>query len=399
MLRRNKDRTHPFRFVKRTIGDARIYYVIYDVDPSRRISTGIHVHAADAPRSGPGYDAAVSWAYANSPDLRHAALTFREATADMFTSRCKWRRRVEAKGRKFSSTYFSLHRNRLTNYLWPRFGEMEPQQIRPAMIDDWLLDLHGVSDGRKLSPEMKNKILQTCRKSLDELVYQGILAQGQNPARLVDYYQDDEQKREPITLEEFRKLFPEDLDELTRIWGTLRWATFFYVMATTGLRPGEVAAIDLSYWIKGVGCPVAQAIDPDTREIKGLKTSEKGVTVKPAYLNDRAEALLTMLIYQGAPQEGLLFAGEDGRGIPPETSNKHFKASCARVRPEPIDLNGRTQYSLRHFYSTIIATHLSEKEAARYLGQRTYRGEYDHRKVVEKLKADERMRALSNELF
>ena len=55
--------------------------------------------------------------------------------------------------------------------------------------------------------------------------------------------------------------------------------------------------------------------------------------------------------------------------------------------------------SLRHFYSTVIAKYLTEKEAAEYLGQRTYRGEYDHRKVVDKLKGDERMRQLSNEIF
>ena len=157
--------------------------------------------------------------------------------------------------------------------------------------------------------------------------------------------------------------------------------------------------MDLSYWVKGVGYPVRQAIDPDTREIKGLKTNDRGVTVKPAYLNDRAEGLLTMLVYQGAPQSGVLFAGQDGRGMPPETSNKHFKASYARVRPDPIELGGRTQYSLRHFFSTAIAAHVTEKEAATYLGQRTYRGEYDHRRVVEKLKADDRMRKTSNEVF
>lgn len=33
------------------------------------------------------------------------------------------------------------------------------------------------------------------------------------------------------------------------------------------------------------------------------------------------------------------------------------------------------------------------------LAQRTYPGEYDHRKVVEKLKGDKRVRQLSNEIF
>ena len=388
-------RAHPFRFKRRRRKDGRVYVVVYDHEPGREVSTGVPVHRDDTATGGPGYDEAVSWAYANLSS-RPLHITVREATAEMFTATCTWRRRVTAKGRRFSSTYFSLHRSRLVHYVWPRWGAYEPQQIRPAQIDEWLLDLQSTTTGKALSPEMKNKVLQTMRKTLDELEYQGILEQGHNPARLVAYYTDREKKRRPITMDEFHKLFPEDQDELVRIWGTLRWAAFFYVMATTGMRPGEVAAMDLAYWIKGVGYPVSQAIDPDTREIKGLKTSEAGVTVKPAYFNDRAEALLTMLVYQGSPQSGLLFAGMDGRGMPPETANKHFKASCVRAG---VELGGRTQYSLRHFYSTTIAAHLTEEQAAAYLGQRTYRGEYDHRKVVEKLKGDEDMRRLSNRVF
>lgn len=389
-------RPHPFRFKRVKRKDCRIYQIIYDRDPAHPVSSGVQVDPEDTQDGGPGYQRAVSWAYANIETATHPRVTLEVASATMFTDQCAWRRRALKKQRRFSSSYFSQHRNRLMNYIVPRWGQYEPSRIRPAAIDEWLFQLDGIKDGRPLSPEALNKIIQTFRFTLDELIYQGYLEQGHNPARLVTYFRDDEIKRLPITMDEFHKLFPQDMDELVRIWGTLSWATFFYIMATTGMRPGEVAALDLSFWVKGVGYPVSQAIDPDTREIKGLKTSDRGVTVKPAYLNDRAEGLLTMLVYQGAPQSGLLFAGAGGRGMPPETSNKHFKASCDRAK---VVLDGRTQYSLRHFFSTAIAKELTEKEAAERLGQRVYRDEYDHREVVDKLKADTRVRDVVNRIF
>jgi hypothetical protein len=95
-------RSHPFRFVRRQSGSRRIYYVIYDVNPSRPRSTGIVVDPRDTRSAGPGYDQAVSWAYANQEQMLRPTLTFPEATDKMFTEECAWRRRVVAKGRRES---------------------------------------------------------------------------------------------------------------------------------------------------------------------------------------------------------------------------------------------------------------------------------------------------------
>lgn len=46
-----------------------------------------------------------------------------------------------------------------------------------------------------------------------------------------------------------------------------------------------------------------------------------------------------------------------------------------------VELHGRTQYSLRHFFATEIARKIPEKHVARFLGQRTFRKEYDHREA------------------
>lgn len=381
------NRDHPFRFYRRKVGDRRVYYVVYDTDPARPRSTGIEATEEN-------YDTAVSWAYAHQNEALQQRITLKRATESMFTDSCRWRRRREAKGRNRAESYYVLHRNRLVNYVWKRFGELTPEQITPVMIDDWLLDLHGVQDGRELQPAMKDKIIQTLRFVFDELQYND-LAQS-NPARLVTYFHDKSMKREPVYMNEFRKLFPDDQDELVRIWQSLSWATFFYIMATTGLRPGEVAAFDCHYWSPGVGYACATAIDPDTREIKGLKTERKGKRVKSVYLNDRAESLITQLVFQSSYTSGLLFPGKDGKGMPPDTSNKHFKASCKRAG---VELHGRTQYCLRHFFITELSKYIDEKQVSEQAGWTEYRDDYDHRKELEKMKRNPELRELVNEVF
>lgn len=385
-------RAHPFRFKRIRRKNGRVYQVIYDHDPAHPVSTGIPVHPRDTATDGPGMQEAIAWAYANLDNGTHTTVTFREATAEFFTEQCRWRRRLVSKGRTFAPTYFPQHRSRLTHYLWPRWGAQQPSAIQPYQIDDWLVEIE-TPRGAPASAGLLNKILQTFRIVLDELEYRNIIEK--NPARLVSYYLDDDVKRLPITLEEFGKLFPQDVDALIHIWGSLKWAAFFYIMATTGMRPGEVAAFDLSYWEPGVGAAIHQAIDPTTREIKGLKTAARGVAVKPAYLNQRAENLLTMAVYNGLPQSGLAFT-VNGQAIIPETSNKHFKASAARAG---VTLGTRTQYSLRHFYATEMAKHLPEKDVAEYLGQRVMRSEYDHRRVMERLRENEPLRAVTNSIF
>lgn len=373
-------KVHPFYLIKRRVGAKRIYYVVYDDDPSQRKSTGIEATPENR-------EAAVAWAYAHQRDIYAQRITLRELTVDMFTDRCRWRARVTSKGRTFGPEYWMQHRGRLDNWILPRFGSFPPDDIKPPMIDDWLLEI-------KVAKATKDKIIQTFRRVYDELVYRSYATT--NPARSVSYYSDSEQKRQPITLEDFHALFPEDEEELIRIWGGLKWATFFYIMATTGMRPGELTAFDLDNYIPGVGYACATATEHKTREVKGLKTSKKGVAVKPVYLTTRAEQLIAKYRLKIPPQRRLLFAGATQIPHPSQTTNKAFRAALRRSSRGNRNL---TQYSLRHFFSTMIATVLSEEEAALYLGQTKYRDDYDHRKAVDHLRADHRMKSVAETLF
>jgi len=373
------ERAHPFRLYRRTVGKSQKWYVVYDADPAHPRSTGV-----DASRRN-SYDLAVSVAY-SKVDGAGATASLRELTRDMFLETCRYRRRTEAKrsGRPYSSTYWSLHRGRLENYLWPRWGSMQPRDITASMLDDWLLDLTNTK-GKPVSPGLGNKIIQTLRIVFGELHYRDVIRE--NTAEKVTWF-DESARRDPFTLEEAARLFPEDIDGLTRIWLSLEWASFFYMMLVTGLRPGEAAAFRLADWVKGRGAVIERAIDPETREVKGLKTDNKGASAKPVIFNDRLEGYLTMLSYSGHDPEQLLFT-VDGRPLIPDVSNKHFRGAAKRAG---VELRGRTQYSLRHTYVTELLKHADEKTVAQLVGHTKLRREYDHRQAADFLRDNPALR-------
>lgn len=91
---------------------------------------------------------------------------------------------------------------------------MQAAAITAPMIDDWLLDLDNTK-GLPASPELNNKIVQTFRILLREMEYRDLVPK--NVALQVGWF-DDLSRRQPLTMEECRNLFPEDMDELVRIW-------------------------------------------------------------------------------------------------------------------------------------------------------------------------------------
>ena len=57
--------------------------------------------------------------------------------------------------------------------------------------------------------------------------------------------------------------------------------------------------------------------------------------------------------------------------------HKHFKASVIRAG---LELQGRTQYCLRHTFYTEALKRMPEKEVEKMAGHKSLRKEYDHRK-------------------
>jgi len=373
------------------------WYVLYRGDEAHPRSTGIPVDTRFADENE---SAAVNWAYANLYQDKPKSITLEEYAHGFFDPEtCKWTRRniTGRRQRQFNSLYLSTKRGYLKNYIIPRFRSVPLHMITADMIDDWLEELDSVQYGTPLSGSSLDKVLHTLRIILQQAKRDGLVKE--NAAYDIEPFDTTKgsRKREPFTRAEVRKLYPGDLQECVRIWGTMQWYSYFLMMYTGGLRPQEVSAFEYRDWIQEEhGAIFHQRLDTNTMQIlEGLKTVKNGMTVKAVPFSDRLEEVLRGLVFRGTPTTGLFFLSENGRPIGSETANKHFKASAKRAS---VELGKRTQYSLRHTYYTELLKEIPERDVEQLAGHTTLRKEYDHRKGIDFLRRRQSIRAAVNGL-
>lgn len=360
----------PYRFWKRKDRGG-VYYVQFSHIPGKWIATG-EIDRDDAVLAAERILKEGSTSGNTIPTLKDFAKDFFSGSDPH-----GWRRREEAMGRSRTEHFFKASAGRLKNYIIPEFGNYLLAAISPRMIQNWILSIES-NDGKPLSDNTRNKILQTFKYVMQEAKLQEIITS--NPLDDAGKILERNQSREILTKEEIKRLFPEDEKELLRVWLSWEWASFFMIELTCGLRPGEVAALQWQDYRPGMGFVIHRSYDYDTRGTKDrIKTDKKGMKGKPAVLIDIAEKYL--LKHKGdrqPPGFELIFKNTSGGVIIPETSNKHFKGALKRAG---IERRGRTQYSLRHTYDTFTLGELDFDTVNRLMGHTSYRPEYDHREA------------------
>ena len=198
------------------------------------------------------------------------------------------------------------------------------------MIDDWLIDLKSVRYKQSASDNTKNKTLWCLRYIFQEAKDQGIIAN--NPAKEVSRIIERSVKRDVFTKAELNILFPQDEDEILRIWLTKEWHCYFRIMAVCGLRPGEVSALTWGdYYPDHHGFVINKALCTPTGEIKGLKTDKKGMSERAAFLDDITEVFLQSMKPENAIPWDLIFKNSSDGPYRSETGRKHFAWSLKRA--------------------------------------------------------------------
>jgi integrase len=301
-----------------------------------------------------------------------------------------YRNRQEKRGKVYSSYFYKSQQALLDNYVIPRFGNYLLDAISDVMIEDWVLNLKKKSDAKQdLSNDTKNKIIMCFRTILQEAKRGGIVSS--NTAKEVTLLPDCKEHRLPVTKGELAILFPLNDKDLISIWGNLFWSCYFLIMRDTGFRPGEVAALGISSWIPQLhGVYTRDSIMQVTRQLQhSIKTTAKGQPFKIGILTDQTERILKLRIEE-IKGDSFLFK-INGRFLRPEVSNKHFKSVMGKMQ---LDLNGRSQYSLRHSFETDIAGNVENKMLMELMAHTSYRAEYDHRTPEDLLKQLQPVKAI-----
>jgi len=248
---------------------------------------------------------------------------------------CLYIKRQLAKGKRFSKTNATLRRNHLDNYILPQFGKRKLSSLNRVEIENWLVALKSKNTGEALSNQTKNHILYAFRTILREAEREGIIPY--NCLSIVESLAVQPKTRDVFSQAELQKLFPSDLEALTKIWREKEYAYYFFILATTGMRRGEARALKWKHVIedkKRNGLLIEESIKNDD-STGSTKTGKSRVVV----LSQRAEEI---------------FYGSNGsRPIMGKTLQNRFQKALENAK---IEINGRNLviHSFRHTYNTLL---------------------------------------------
>jgi integrase len=204
--------------------------------------------------------------------------------ADMlYVSHAWWREKSREKFREYTDKTF-LNRSRLVkNYIIPIWGVYKPEELTPQKINDPLKNIVGVISKMPLSGWTKNQVLRCLSNIYIYLIEEDII--DKNPVGSVMRFScRQSKKRGAIPIPQMATLFPENHEELLRIWRTQRYICAFLVLRDTGLRPGELVALKWSDWYPEKRFfPILRAIESGT---KNREKETKTGMAKPAIVTE-----------------------------------------------------------------------------------------------------------------
>jgi len=328
--------------------------------------------------------------------------TLAEYAKDFYVwDRCSWIKRQHAKGRGFNEQWAQSLRAMLVNHVFPRFGKTRLDAINRVMVERWLVEL-------PLSNQTRNHMLYGLRTILREAESEGVIARS--PLDHVEPMGKANRKRDILSLQELRLLFPATRPGLLAVWGQPKYAALFLTMATTGIREGEARALQWKHVLPAGWLLVERAAKEDG-SIGALKkrerTGEPRVVALPArtqdalswwhedsphkapddlvFFGDRADHMLNRRTFQDIFNRALIGPREEKKGSKEQ-----------KIEPR-IMREGRflTPHSLRHTYNTAMRRAIPADALLALMGHRDSRmsEHYDHPETADRIKALEGVRA------
>jgi integrase len=218
---------------------------------------------------------AEEYAKAYLESLDRGSYTLNDYTQTFFKwGECPWIKRQLAKGRGFSEGFASSRRRNLDLYILPKFGKRKLDSFNRVEIENWLIDLNNQKTKKPLANQTRNHILYTFRIVLREAEREGLIPF--NCLQSVEPMSPESKKRDVFTKDELKKLFPDDLQEAERIWGRKEYVYLFYILATTGIRSGEVRALQWKHIIWGD--PAGLKIERSVKNNETFGTTKTGTS-------------------------------------------------------------------------------------------------------------------------
>jgi integrase len=262
--------------------------------------------------------------------------------------------RQRGKGRRFGDHHARQRQGHLENWIIPDLGRWLLADLTPVVIERWLA-------GIPRANQTRNHLLNTLRIVLRDARRSGLVQH--NAAEEVEPMGRTYRHRDALTLAELQALFPRSRDELVAVWGAAHWAVAYLLMATTGMRVGEVCALlweHVRWQIPAV--LIVQAVKAD-----GTIGAPKSGRPRAALLPARAVDALTWWRAETSWPE-------DGQYVIPDRHGDHARPRVAEAAWRPAAERAKIEvgdrylgaHALRHTYETRLRGLLPE-EILRYM--------------------------------
>jgi len=285
--------------------------------------------------------------------------TIKYYAEDLFIKDGLWDRKRKQKGKAVIDKVIKKKSGILKNYVLPLWGNILPHSLSVKDIDNKLCNLN-------VSGSTKNCILSCLSEIYIYLIGEEVITY--NPVKnVVKFSSRPEKKRGAITPEDMYKLFPQNHDELIKIWGSQVYLTAYLVLRDTGLRPNELRALQWQDWnFDKRFFPITKAIEAGKRsKIKGTKTG----SVKPAIVSHFTSQEIERLRFKVNPQpDDFIFICSSGLPISEGRISANFHTGVKRAglnRPEI------TPYWFRHTFNTRALEYMEDEDVRKLMGHAT----------------------------
>ena len=325
-------------------------------------------------------------------------ITIGEFAKEMFTEGASHIKRWIEKGYILKPQTIGQHRRHLVNYLIPEFGKLPLGKIRPAQVENFLLE-------QRLSNSSRNTILYTFKLVMKEAKREGLIEMVPE----FEPFKRSSKRQNVLSSEELGALFPYDEKELIKIWKrpddmrkerdeiALMFGTLFCVAVSAGMRSGEIRAVfSEQVSLPNSGLVIDRAVD--VRGKIGLlkKGTEKDTRSRAVIIPEKSLKILERWLDRmpECPEyPGLVFPYRS-KMVSGYYILDRFRYGLDRLG---IDHEKRrlTVHCLRYTYNTRMKTKLPGDILREFLGHRSIgmTDHYDNPILIERLTAFQDIRS------
>lgn len=314
------------------------------------------------------------------------SVTLRVACEGMFDENSEYLRRLRIKGREIMRQTRVSKKGHL-NHILTEFGDRTVNSLRPADYDKWLVSLD-------VSNSTRNNKAAVLVEMYQDMYYRGII---DNIPVIERYVSNDIKEKGILTLTEIRDLYPDNISDLISIWKmgmdsdyeTIQLAVIFLVLLTTGMRSGEVRALQYHQRIRQDAFLLNAMINTDNERVDHLKKGTKNDKKwRIAILPEKTVIMLDYLESlpeRSSKQTDYIFE-KNGK---PMTTYQILKRFRQVLDKNGIDVKKRniSVHSTRFTYNSIMRREIDEGDLRLMIGHasQVMTEYYDKSTVLDKL--------------